>query len=845
MAHMEEPRAAQSLPSQAHLPGMDPDLREWFQQQWREPTPVQRLAWPLLIRGEHVLILAPTGTGKTLAALLPLWQRLHLNGSRNSPPTIQGLFIVPLKALGQDLWSKAQGYSQQLRLLSPERPWPAIEWRTGDTPPSQRQRQLQHPPDWLITTPESLSLLLAHPSAKAALSGVRSVVVDEVHALAPSKRGVELAVSLERLTAITAGEFQRVGLSATCSPRQVAADWLGGVGRRVETVCVPDRRPWDLRIVHLEDAAQPGHFLAALLPHLEPVLMGDGATLLFCEARSLAERVAWFLKRKFPSHAELVAVHHGSMACAHRQAVEHALQSGSARLVICSPSLELGVDLGAVDQVMMIRPPGGATRLLQRLGRAEHQPNGLRRGVIFTTTQEELWEAAAVCDAGRWSWMEPLQLPEQPLDVLCQQLVGMGIQQRFTPASALALLRRSYPYRHLTVPVLADCLDYLTGGRAAREYPARLQWQRHGYVVAQRRTARIYRQNVGSINSEPASPCRLPDGTWVGQLNSLYADRLEAGDRFVLGARNYEIHKRAEGQLIVTPSLGTPRFPRWQGGCLWMSMAMSERLWHLRSWLADLLLEDDAQALEQGRLELGLTEQQAARLIGQLREQLLVSEVPSQEGLIESWPAADGEGIWHAVHVPFPPIAADVFGRVLSLRIHQRTDGIVAPGFLGVVLRTEADGDARVDRWREWLAPEQWQRDLERIAWQHAALRTHFGDVARNGLMLLKKHPGPRPRVGGVNWAGDRLLRWLQFTQPQFPLVRQALKEVQEKAFGLTAVLRWLRGMERRVLRQHWLSEPSPLVRGWFDEAALQTTGSLADMLLHLHRQDEVAHVAT
>lgn len=827
---------------------IDPILLQWFQQQWPQLTQTQQLAWPIVLRGDHVLIAAPTGTGKTLAALIPLWQRLHCNPTHDdrAQRTIQGLIISPLKALCHDLFIKLERYRAELQRMDPTRTWPVTGCRTGDTPRSSRHDLRKKPPDWLITTPESLSLMLAHPASRAILTDIKAVIVDEVHALAPTKRGVELTVALERLEAIVSHSIQRIGLSATCSPRNVVANWLGGMHRSVEQVVLPDDRPWELNILHVAAAAQEGQFLISLFPYLKPTLETNGTTLLFCDARSVAERLAWYLKRQCPDHADSIAVHHGALAQTIRSSVEQRIQSGQLRLVICSPSLELGVDLGHVDQVMMIRPPGGAARLLQRLGRASHRPDGIRRGVIITTNQEELWEAVTTRDAGQQAWLEPVEIPNKPLDVLCQQLMALGIEQTFTAPAALQLLRQTYPYRELTIAELTSCLTFLTGGRNADEYPPRLRFDRNGFKVASERMTRIYRQNAGSIQSESTCLCRLPDGAPVGQLNSIYADKLDVGDRFSLGAQNYELRSRHAGQLVVVPAIGVPRFPRWQGGFSLLPNTLAERWWHLRNILAESLQEGWQHALQQTMTELHLPEPIAKQLLAQLAEQIKESEIPQDDLLIESWPSQCGETLWHALHLPLSKAPADAVGRVVSWRLTNRMDGIVLPGSLMVILRTASTVEVTPERWRTLLQAQHWDKDVLRVIKQHTALRTHFDQVARNGLMLLKNPTGPRPRVGGSQWSGDRLLRWLQFVQPEFPLVRQAVLEVRDQMFATQAVLEWLQRLQRRVIRQRWLNKPSPLVRSWFDEDGLsQASASLEATLLHLHQQQTVIHAAS
>src|SRR5579885_863839 len=514
-------------------------VRRWFAEAFGKPTPAQRLAWPAVAAGKHLLLSAPTGSGKTLAAFLPLLSRL-LGGPL--VPGIRLLYVAPLKALGNDARRNLRAHLRGIRRHLPEgRGRLRAALRTGDTLPAARRRLLTAPPDVLLTTPESLAVLLSQPAVAPLFADLQAVIVDEVHALAAGKRGADLALSLERLTALAGGALQRVGLSATCAPLDEAAGFLVGVGRPCTVARVPESAPLELAVEPLESRAS-GPPLAELIDRLGPELAAHGATLIFTNTRRLAERLAWALRRRFPEWDEQIAVHHSAVAAARRRDVERRFKRGQLRAVVTSTSLELGIDIGSVDRVVLVHPPGGVVRLLQRVGRAGHGPGRRRRGLVLTASAAELLEAAVTVAAGLSGQHEPLRVPAHPLDVLCQQLLGMACERSWHPDEAFALVRRAYPYRNLPRPDFDACLDYLSGrgpGGAAW-LPSRLRWQEDSFTVRSDRTARLLRQNVGTILAEERRPVRLlpaesPDAppltSVVGDVDDPFADRLRPGDR--------------------------------------------------------------------------------------------------------------------------------------------------------------------------------------------------------------------------------------------------------------------------------------------------------------------------
>jgi len=819
----------------------DERLRCWFTRRYHQgPTAGQRLAWPAILRGDHTLLSAPTGNGKTLAALMPVWQQLL----QDDEPGLRCIYVAPLKALCNDLYQRIRNDLDELR--SDLDPWKlTVGMRTGDSKQSEKRRHLTKPPQVLVTTPESLSLMLAHQDALTTLDSVRWVIVDEVHALAPNKRGADLAISLERLSDRTRHEPQRIGLSATCVPLIGVGGWLGGTRRAVTTLAVPDRTGWDLEIVDLTTQSDDGSFLSTLLDRLQHLMEGNRTLLVFTNVRSLAERIAWMLRRRLPHLTEQIAVHHGSLAKSTRHQVETDLQTGRLRVVLSSTSLELGIDVGHIDHVAFVHAPGGTARLLQRLGRGGHQPGGRRSGTLFVGSPSELLEAVITRAAGEDGCLEPLAIPDAPLDVLCQQLVGLAVAGPIRVKQAWDLVARAYPYRHLALDDFARCVEFLTGGSKQIEVPARLRLQEGRLWPATTVTPRLYRTNAGTIQDEQQRFVRQADSQQLlGVVPDQFADRLLVGDRFLLSGRVYELLLQEPFNLVVQEAAGLPTFTRWRGGMWNMPVALAERLWRLRVRIDEALVEGETDAAAMLQADYRVSDEIAETLISTTRRQHQISEVPDQGLLVEAVAPPDTECCSYAFHLPLPPAAAEGIARVLSWRLRQAYTFPIEPGALGFLITLPAEVELTPDFLRTLLHPKEFLSDLGRATATSPILARRFMEAAQTGLMLLRTPlRGKQRKVGGSGWGGEKLLHWLRFADHSFPLLKQAQRETCEGHYQSDAALAWLERLQQQDIRLRWMPVPSPYASEWLPGslAAESTASDLDELLLSLH-QPEASH---
>ena len=832
-------------------------LRDWFAHTFGEPTPIQQQTWRAVRTTPHLLLSAATGTGKTLAALLPVVADL-LQTRRYSGP--RALYVAPLKALVQDTARNLDRHLADLaEFLPADLSLPRLAVRTGDTSASDRRQLLRDPADLLLTTPESLAVLLSGHTTAELLADVRWVIVDEVHALVGNKRGADLALSLERLEALATSRdsacagLRRFGLSATATPLSTAASWLAGVDRTCQIVRAADSPAPELRV---EPLPPDSRFFSALVSRLTTELPQYRAVLLFCNTRSLAERLAWALRRALPGWEDRLAVHHSALAADRRRDIERRFKRGELRAVVCSTSLELGIDVGSVQLVVLIHPPGDVVRLLQRVGRAGHDPEGISRGLVLTASPGELLEAAVTCASGLAGQCEPLTVPDAPLDVLCQHLLGLCCVRPWTAEQLYALIRRATPYAHLSRRDFDDCLTYLSGRdqQGANWLPARLVADGDCWVIAGAATARLVRRNLGTIltdptlcvvrrESAPVDPDALTEDILVpiGEVDESFADRLEPGDRFLLDGRCLEFRARQEVGLVVEEVVGRPRPPVWIGEGWPLSRQLAARLYVLRQQAAEALREGPSALRQLLSEDYGLNESAADLLAGYFLQQEAISEIPDAATLlIEIVPCE--AGMEYVLHTPLNRLGNEALARVAVSRLasEQQIVARATVADLGFALQVRCQLSEPAELFRQLLRSEGFREQLDAALQQSELLRHRFARVARTGLMLLRNPRGRRRRVGGADWPQRQLFDQVRRHDADFVLIRQALREIREACCDASAALAWAEQLPLLTVRCRVLSAPSPFAAAWTQRDSLVSDlaeANPAEALARLHAE--------
>jgi ATP-dependent Lhr-like helicase len=856
-------RTGKPKPAIGALEGFLAPVREWFAESLGVPSPAQELAWPAIRRGESTLLLAPTGSGKTLAAFLCAIDGLLREGleAGGLPEGIQVLYITPLKALGNDIQRNLLGPLAEITARAGgELPELRVAVRTGDTPQSERQRMARKPPHILITTPESLYLLLGSKSMADALARIRTVIVDEVHALCDNKRGVHLAVSLERLEERVGSPLQRIGCSATLRPLEEIAAYLvgydaSGAERPCTILDAGMRKQLDLRVMApLPDFLEASR--EAMWSSAYARLLGEIAahrtTLVFTNSRYKAERTSLRLAELAPPDLT-IGVHHGSMSREARFEAETALKAGDLRALVATSSLELGIDIGSVDLVYQLESPKSVAAGLQRVGRAGHLLDATSKGRILIFDRDELLEAAAVCRGMAVGDIDRTRIPRGCLDVLAQQVAGAVASGADQAEPLLAMLRRSHPYRELSEPAFEQVLAMLSGDypfQAARPPRPLLSWDRaSGRLTPTRGASQVTAMCVGTI-PESGEYEIVIEGTAkrVGKVQSEFADEsLRVGDVFALGSSAWRVVGFQRDRIAVREAAGaTPTVPWWTGPIAPRSPEVGRRVGELRQEVASRLADPDLLPWLEREYLLG---PEAARAIADyIREQAHVAPVPTHGRLlVEQW--RDELGRDNVVlHCPLGERLNRTWGVVAVEAARQRGDEgwwVTATNDLVVLTHAEGETGAVPTDARSLLlgaAPESVDGLAETAARGAVGIGSAFRDAAVCALQVLR------------TWQGRRVPLWLRNHYAQelfgvsgscaeYPITAEALREHLTESLDPAALGEMLRTVAEGDTQVEFVTVecPSPFAQSLLAQELRQGDARMARdrraQLLRLHRE--------
>ncbi len=839
-------------------------VRDWFRDRFPGgPTPAQRLAWPAIAGDRHALLVSPTGTGKTLAAFLAILDRLfreYLDAGKVEPG-LRCVYLSPLRSLGYDIERNlTTPLAEIARRMGLEESPVTIGVRTGDTSAWHRKKLKDSPPHLLITTPESLSLLLSQADWGPRWKRVGHLIVDEIHSLAPTKRGADLMVSLERLASQCASDPCRVGLSATCRPAETVAQFLVGPTRSCDTLeaSPPEgARPTSIEVETLiqpDEGPHRGLSYRRLLKRLEAVTKENRTTVIFANTRAFTEKITHDLRQGDSALADAVAAHHSALDADRRRQVESDLKEGKLRAVVTSTSLELGVDIGQADLSVLVGLPGSVSRCLQRVGRAGHSVGAQTRGLLLAATHGELVGAAVTAKASVEGRVEPIRPIKAPLDVLCQQLIGMAAAGECSVDASFERIRKASPFRDLERADYDACLNFLAGTLAspagafepepgaAPKWTAPRIWMHQGlFGIRSARVSRWFRSNVGTITSEESAKV-LVDGKPLGTLEGAYAERLQAGDTFVLDGRTLEF-RRLEGLTVhARPASGEPNLPRWSSDRQGLSNELAREVYHFRRECADRLA-DGPQALRAWLVEtydLGTDE---SAVVGDLIAwQERLSEVPGHgQFLVEETPGDPerGEGYRYSFHAPLGRAGCEAMGRATAARVGKQMTRDLQLGVadLGWCLTLPEGYRLKADDLSILMNCEGLEDDILVGLDRGDLLARRFRHVAATGLMVLRNPEGGRTRVGGLLWVSRRLYPLVKAACPSHPLLKETRREVLHDLLDTRSALDWL--ATRPVPRFRPLNAASPFAMAWIDPAATESVQfeSAAEALKRLHRR--------
>ena len=869
------PSPKKPKPARDPLALFHPAVRTWFDAVFAAPTRSQTMGWPAIARGDSTLVLAPTGSGKTLAAFLWAIDRLMFSPVPPPDQRCRILYISPIKALAVDvernLRAPLVGIAQAAERGRHEFHVPEIAVRTGDTPSAERARFARRPADILITTPESLYLLLTS-NARKVLTSIETVILDEIHALVPTKRGSHLALSLERLESVCGRTLQRIGLSATQRPLEEVAHYLGGaemtepepgplpssgppdVGLEASSAEIPDLeaatsaikyRPvtivdagepkkLDLRIeVPVEDMARLDEIVpipsgpaaqvpvrpsiwSAIHPKLLELVRAHQSTIIFVNNRRLAERIAGAVNDL--AGEVLVRAHHGSVAVAQRKEIEDRLKLGTLRGLVATSSLELGIDMGAVDLVVQIEAPPSVASGMQRIGRASHSVGAVSQGTIFPKYRSDLVACAAVTRAMYEGKVESVRYPRNALDVLAQQIVAMVAMDKWDVNELFGTVRRAASYAGLTRPVFDGVLDMLAGRYPSDEFAElrpRLTWDRMTNTLTPREGSRsIAVINGGTIPDRGLYPVMIAGtkrGARVGELDEEMVFESRTGDTIILGASTWRIEEITHDRVVVSPAPGEPgKMPFWHGDTGGRPAEFGEQIGRMTRELMNM-----PRTVAFARLveEHSLDENAAENLIRYLEEQATATErVPSDEDvLIER--CRDELGDWRVcvltpygtrVHAPWCMAVTSKLRAERGIEVESMWSD---DGFVLRLPENEEPLDA------SWLVPSPAElRELVlRQLGSTSVFAAKFREAASRALLLPRRRPGMRAPLWQQRKRSADLLGVASHYE-SFPILLETYREVMRDVFDIPATVALLRKISAGKVRVTTVdsTKPSP-----------------------------------
>ena len=833
------------------LASFTPQVRDWFTRSFERPTEAQEQAWPAIAGGENVLVSAPTGSGKTLAAFL--WGLDRLVAEPSEPRRTRLVYVSPLKALSYDveknLRAPLKGIGGDI----------TVAIRTGDTPQKERQAMLRTPPDVLITTPESLYLMLTS-RAREFLVDTEWVIVDEIHAVARTKRGAHLALTLERLEELAGRRLQRIGLSATQKPLEEVGRFLAGAGRTCKVVDTGVRKPLDLKIhVPVENMSEPGEhdvtdpalggmgtaagggdlvgtgldtpeappvtarsIWPAIYPELLDLVKHHRSTIVFVNARRGAERLAVRLnelaaedpdwqkrlgaKRPDGDRAAegdplyVARAHHGSLAREERLVVEDLLKSGQLPCLVATSSLELGIDMGAVDLVIQVESPKSVTAGLQRIGRAGHNVGDVSRGRIFPKFRADLLECAVVAKRMRDGDIESTVIPRNPLDVLAQQIVAMTATGDELKVPALHdAIRRAYPFAELSRELLDSVLDMLDGRYPSEEFAElrpRIVWDRVEDTIRARKGAlQLAVTNAGTIPDRGLYGVHLPDGRRVGELDEEMVYEARPGQTFLLGASTWRIEEITRDRVIVTPAPGAPgAVPFWRGD----GVGRPKELGRAIGAFAREAVDQEPEQLAAGY---DLDERAAKNLSSFLREQRDATRVVPSDRTIVIERFRDEIGDWRlCVLSPFGGRVHSAWALALSARIRDEfgleSDAIWSDD--GIIVHLP-DSDDPPGAELVMVEPDLVEEMVVKELSSSALFGARFRENAARALLLPRAYPGKRTPLWQQRLKAQSLLEVAK-RYGQFPIVLETYRECLRDVLDLPGLEELLRGLHTREM---------------------------------------------
>ncbi|MBD3209302.1 ATP-dependent helicase, partial [Candidatus Woesearchaeota archaeon] len=814
-------------------------VKEWFFTHFKDYAPPQYYSILNIHYRKNTLISSPTGSGKTLSAFLAIINDLvnrSLAGTLES--RVYAVYVSPLKALGNDIQRNLLTPLKELQALADKKGQQLdirVGVRTGDTTPSQKASMLRRPPHILITTPESLGIMITTTKFKQHLALIDWCIIDEIHALAENKRGTHLSLTLERLERVKPG-YCRIALSATVSPLEEIAKFLAGHEdygwRDCNVVDVNELKRLDLQVISPAQNIIREDYEAIMentYRIIDDLIQKHKTTLIFTNTRSATERVVHHLKERFPKHytvidektekpAAVIAAHHGSLSKSHRLMVEEQLKAGKLKVVVSSTSLELGIDIGSIDLVILLGSPKSVARALQRIGRSGHQLHEQAKGRIIVQDRDDLVECAVLLKAALEGRIDKLAIPKGPLDVLAQHLLGIALEEPISIAGLWSLVTRAYPYTELDRKDFDKLLDYLSGEYVSLEhrnvYAKIWKDQAKGMIGKKGKLTRlIYMTNIGTIPDETNIKVKAGD-TLIGMISEPFLEKLHKGDIFVLGGATYEFrHAQGLTAFVRTAAGQKPTVPSWYSEMLPLSFDLAEEINKFREYL-DNYFKAGKRKEEVLRFiddYLFVDEWGKHSIYAYFLEQYKFAEIPhAKKLLIEHYD--DGRNKYILFHSLYGRRTNDVLARVTAYVIAklQQRDAEIMINDNGFAVRTSSQVQA--SRALRLLRSDELRQVAEQSLEKTEVLTRRFRHCAARALMILRKYKGRTKSVGKQQLSSKLLLHSVRQLDQEFVILKEARREVLEDLMDVQHAMKVIERVEegKLLLKEISTSVPSP-----------------------------------
>jgi ATP-dependent helicase Lhr and Lhr-like helicase len=805
------------------LARLHPRLASWFSGTYANFTHAQRLCVPAILDRESILLTSPTGSGKTLAAFLGIFDALLRKLEADAlSSAVQCIYVSPLRALAYDIGKNVRapiigmGLEKKLR----------IALRTGDTPSAERVKFRERGAHILITTPESLAVMLAQESYARHLGECEFVVVDELHSFAGNKRGADLTISLERLERLRlqfAGRdgalrrprtsqrevptICRIGLSATAAPLEVLARFLVGGGRKCRIAEAQTEKESLVEVfspIRRKPYPPAGYTGVRLYAELADLIRSRRSVLVFTNVRSAAEQVGLRLKELLPELATQIEIHHASLDRSVRLEVEDRLKNGELRAVVCSTSLEMGIDIGAVDLVVMVATPKGVSRAIQRIGRSGHSLDRSSHGVLVATNINDLVEATVTAKLVRERALDPIKIQEKPYDVVAQHVVGLAAAAPVESDEVFALVRRAYPFRDLTRDEFDRILQYLEGGGAALEKQyaglfGKIRLERNLIGLADPRVARDFLVNVGTIPSEGFIDVLLRRRR-LGSVEENFVKQLQIGDLFVLGGRVVRLVDTGVQEAYVERADGhLPTVPRWNAAKMPLTSGLARAVRQLRTELDTKVRQttNDATIADWLVEHYAISIANAQAIVELFRTQLSISDIPvGRKMLVELY--RQGSHAHYFFHSLIGRSANDALSRIVALRVKNQIGGnaLATIDDYGFLLTLRKFQELPLTALRSCFSRENAENDLSTALRGSELVKWQFRGVAQTGLMVPRNLPGKKRKQKQLSWSSEVLFRVLERHEPDHPLLVEAYRQATHTFLDAEAAFAFLHDVE-------------------------------------------------